>query len=64
MIMKPAFPMLVPALLLSACATKAPQPIQALAESRQCPAFPIPPAGLMQRPAKIDFLPPSPPPTR
>ena len=37
--------------------------IKAVAETRQCPAFPIPPAALMKRPAKIDFL-PSAPPTR
>lgn len=63
MITKPALTTLALALLLPACASKPPQPIKAVAESRQCPVFPIPPAGLMQRPAKLDFLPASPPPT-
>ena len=42
------------ALFLSACAAKpqAPQPIQALAESHRCPAYPLPPADLLKPPAK------------
>lgn len=59
MILRRALPMLALALPLSACADKPPQPIRAVAETRQCPAFPIPPASLMQRPVKIDFLPPT-----
>lgn len=53
--------LLLPALLLSACATKprAPQPIPALAEQRQCPPFPLPPAELLKPPVKTDFLPKS-----
>ena len=56
MIMKRALPPL--ALLLSACAAKpqAPQPIPAVAEQRQCPAFPLPPTELLKPPAKTDFL--------
>ena len=55
------------ALALSACAkTPAPQPIPALAEQRQCPAYPLPPADLMKPPVKMDFLSKtaSPPPSR
>jgi hypothetical protein len=54
--MKLALPML--ALAMTACATGpiAPQPIPALAEARQCPAYPLPPAALLKPPAKIDFL--------
>jgi hypothetical protein len=50
--------LLLPALLLSACASKptTPQPIPALAEARQCPAFPAPPEELLKAPAKTDFL--------
>ena len=56
MIFKRALPPLV--LLLSACAGKAPppQPIPAVAEARQCPTYPLPPADLMKPPAKTDFL--------
>jgi len=56
MIMKRALPPL--ALLLGACASKVqpPQPIPALAEQRQCPAWPMPPAALMKPPTKTDFL--------
>lgn len=59
MIMRTALPML--ALLLAGCAGKAPppQPIPALAQQRQCPAFPLPPAALLKPPAKTDFLLPS-----
>ena len=53
--------LLLPALLISACATKQdpPQPIPALAEQRQCPAFPSAPEALLKPPAKIDFLNPT-----
>ena len=34
-----------------------PQPIPAVAEPRQCPAFPLPPAALLKPPVKTDFLP-------
>ena len=56
MILKRALPPL--ALLLSACASKPapPQPIPAVAEQRQCPAYPLPPAELLQPPVKTDFL--------
>ena len=59
MTMKRALPPL--ALLLSACAAKpqAPQPIPALAEQRQCPPYPLPPASLLKPPAKTDFLSPT-----
>jgi hypothetical protein len=59
--------LLLPALLLSACATAPkPQPIPAVAEQRQCPAYPLPPANLIKRPVKTDFLSPtaSPPPSK
>jgi len=60
MIMRPALPLLV--LALSGCASKlqAPQSITAIAEARQCPAYPKPPAALLKPPAKLDFLPPTP----
>ena len=47
--------------LLSACAAKpqAPQPIPALAEQRQCPAYPQAPAALLKPPVKTDFLHPT-----
>ena len=50
--------LLLLALLLSACATaqRPPQPIAVLAEQRQCPAYPLPPAELLKEPAKTDFL--------
>ena len=58
MTMKRAWPMLALALLLSACAHKpqAPQPIPAVADQRQCPAYPLPPAALIKPPVKTDFL--------
>ena len=58
--MKRALPPL--ALLLGACASKpeAPQPIRALAEQRQCPAYPVPPEDLIKAPLKTDFLTPTP----
>ncbi len=52
---KAALPLL--ALLTSACAgTRPPQTVPAVAEHRQCPAYPLPPAELLKRPAIIDFL--------
>ena len=44
--------------LLSACAAspQAPQPVPAVAEQRQCPAYPLPPADLLKPPVKTDFL--------
>jgi len=30
-----------------------------LAEQRQCPAYPLPPKGLLKPPARTDFLTPS-----
>lgn len=64
--LKPVLPMLAPGLLLllSACAStpQPPQPIPAVAQMRQCPAYPLPPAGLLKPPSKTDFLPPTPSP--
>ena len=58
MTIKRGLPLLV--LLLSACASPPnPQPIPALAEARQCPPFPLPPAALLKAPAKTDFLDPT-----
>ena len=54
MTLKPAWPLL--ALLLSACGQQRPQPIPAVAEARQCPAYPLPPANLLKQPVKTDFL--------
>ena len=56
MITKLALPLL--ALLPTACAPSLPppQPIPALAEQHQCPAYPLPPAELLKPPAKTDFL--------
>ena len=55
---------LMPALALlplTACAsTPKTRPIPILAEARQCPAYPLPPAALLKAPAKTDFLPPTP----
>jgi hypothetical protein len=47
--------------LLAACAGKpqSPQPIPVVAEQRQCPAYPLPPADLLKPPVKTDFLSPS-----
>lgn len=58
MILRNALPML--ALALAACqpSMPKPQPIPALAEQRQCPAFPLPPAALLKPPVKTDFLAP------
>ena len=56
--MKHALPML--ALALNACvSTPKPRPIAAVAELRQCPAYPLPPEALLKAPAKTDFLPPT-----
>ena len=58
MILRAVLPLLV--LLPSACAqTPTPQPIPALAEQRQCPAYPLPPSELLQAPVKTDFLNPT-----
>jgi len=46
------------ALAMTACSgTSALKPLPVVAEARQCPAFPSPPADLMQPPRKLDFLP-------
>ena len=59
MTMKIALPLL--ALLPVACAAtpKPPQPIQAIAEQRQCPAYPLPPKDLLKPPVTTDFLDPA-----
>ena len=58
MTMKHALPLL--ALVLASCgAAPKPQPIPAVAEQRQCPLYPLPPAGLMTPPAKVDFQDPT-----
>ena len=36
-----------------------PQPIPAVAEARQCPAWPLPPRALLKPPVKTDFLNPT-----
>jgi len=55
---KHALPLL--ALTLSACATtRPPQPIPAMAEERQCPAYPLPPAELLRTPVKTNFQTPT-----
>ena len=58
MITKCAWPLL--ALALSGCGAKLerPQPIPAVAQARQCPPYPLPPAALLKPPAKSDFLTP------
>ena len=56
--LKPAWPTL--ALALASCAPQPKvQPIPVLAEARQCPAYPLPPPGLLKPPAKIDFQTPT-----
>ena len=59
MIMRNALPML--ALLLAGCAARPSPPaaIPAVAEQRQCPAYPLPPKALIKPPAKTDFLSPT-----
>ena len=48
---------LTPVLALTACAaTPKAQPIPVLAQTRQCPAYPLPPGTMLKAPAKIDFL--------
>ncbi len=59
MLFKPVWPLLALALTSCAAKTPAPQPIPALAEQRQCPAYPLPPAALLKRPVKTDFLNPT-----
>ena len=57
----------LPLLALSACTSSPkPQPIPVLAETHQCPAYPLPPEDLLKAPVKIDFLPqtPSRPPSK
>ena len=56
MILQRALPLL--AIVLSACASppERPQAIPAVAQVRQCPAYPLPPAALLKPPAKTDFL--------
>ena len=54
MILKRALPLLA-LLLLGAC-TSTPKPLPVLAETRQCPAFPLPPEALLKAPSKTDFL--------
>ena len=46
---------------LASCASQPPavQPIPAVAEQRQCPAYPLPPASLLKPPVKTDFLTPT-----
>ena len=58
MTLKAALPLL--ALLPGACTnTPKAQPLPALAEQRQCPAYPLPPQGLLKAPVKTDFLTPT-----
>lgn len=55
MILRAALPLL--ALLPAACAgSPEPRPIPAVAEQRQCPAYPLPPETLLKAPVKTDFL--------
>jgi len=55
MTLKPA--LLLLALPLTACAAKEQvQPIPAVAELRQCPSYPLPPASLIKAPVTTDFL--------
>ena len=59
MITKLAWPLLALALAGCSSSPQRPQPIPALAEARQCPAYPLAPAGLLRPPAKTDFLAPT-----
>ena len=55
MTLKLALPLL--AMMLNACASApTPRPIPVLAEAHQCPAYPLPPSGLLKAPVKTDFL--------
>ena len=59
MISRHALPPLAPLLLaslLAACGQARPQPIPAVAEQRQCPAYPLPPEALLKPPVTTDFL--------
>ena len=48
------------ALALSGCASQPkPESIPAVAETRQCPAFPLPPPALLKPPVMTDFLTPT-----
>jgi len=56
MILKRVLPLLA-LLLLGACSSSPrPQPIPVLAETHQCPAFPLAPEALLKAPSKTDFL--------
>ena len=56
--LKIALPLFV--LLPGGCAqTARPHPLPALAEQRQCPAYPLPPAALLKATMKTDFLDPT-----
>jgi hypothetical protein len=58
MISRAALPLL--ALALTNCAQNIPPgPIPAIAETRLCPGFPLPPEGLLKAPVKTDFLSPT-----
>ena len=56
---RPVLPLL--AIMLSSCAAKPQQPqaIPAVAQQRQCPPYPRPPADLIKPPVKADFLSPT-----
>ena len=56
---KHASPLLALALIGCSAKPNPPQPIPAVAQARQCPAYPLPPAKLLQRPVKTDFLDPT-----
>lgn len=57
MIMRLALLTLV--LALAACGAPKVQPIPAVPQQRQCPAFPLPPAELLKAPVKTDYLSPT-----
>ena len=57
MILKRALALCAPVTMFCGCTQERPQPIPVVAEQRQCPAFPMPPAALMVPPEKTDFLP-------
>jgi hypothetical protein len=56
---KLALPTLALALTACSAAPPRPQPIPAVAEQRQCPAYPLAPEGLLKPPAKVDYLTPT-----